>query len=102
MVVLRRAEGSPEPEAQAIIDQIFRYASRTPQGLNADMERIRGLHHILDAAQDALHVGVAKVNDPDSKVGYRTIEAKTGIHWQTVRKYSVAGTKYLNKEEGTP
>jgi tellurite resistance protein len=97
---LPRAKGTPDAAAAKIVEAIRNYARQTPSHeRDANIERIRGLHHIFDAARDSLDVGLAVVNAPGpGKVSYRKADAEIGIHWDTV-KYHVDHGKALLAEE---
>lgn len=89
MYKLPRATGTPDRRAKAIIKRINDYAVQPPSDdVDKNAERIRGLHHILDAAQDALRVGLAIVNAHGrGKLSYREAERRLGIHRDTVQAY---------------
>jgi hypothetical protein len=86
---LPRATGTPDRRAKAIIKRINDYAVQPPSDdVDKNAERIRGLHHILDAAHDALRMGLAVVNaHGPGKLSYRGAEERLGIHRDTVQAY---------------
>lgn len=89
MSTLPRATGTPGPAATEIMQRIHDYAARpASDDVDVNTERIRGLHHILDAAQDALRIGLAIVNaHGPGKLSYREAERRLGIHRDTVQSY---------------
>lgn len=97
MAVLPRAVGEPEFDALEIVELIRFYATRKPSpNVASNVERIRGLHHIYDAARDYLDVGMAVVNTaPDGRVSCRKIESEIGIHKDSVVKHVHNGKRLL-------
>lgn len=96
---LPRATGDPGPRAAEIVQQIHDYAERpASEDVEVNAERIRGLHHILDAAQDALRIGLAIVNahaPGKGKLSYRGAEQRLGIHRDTVQSYVRQGQEEI-------
>lgn len=89
MYKLPRAIGQPSGRAATLVRWIHDYATRPASNdVDDNVERIRGLHHILDAAQDALRMGMAVVNaEGPGKVSYREAEKRLGISKDTVQAY---------------
>lgn len=98
MSMLSRADGKPTPEAAALIRQMLTFAIQPPSDdQEANIQRVRDLHHILDGAKDALDAGMAVVNDAPygKKVSYRRVESELGWDKLTARKYVLRGKAVL-------
>jgi|SRR5882757_4838598 len=101
MSTLPRANGKPDREARAIVERIRAYARR-PASDNHDVnvQHVRGVHHILDAAHDALPVALAIANsEGPGKVSYRDVDRELGIHKDTVGYRVAQGKALLAKED---
>jgi hypothetical protein len=96
MSTLPRANGKPDREAARIVKQIRAYARRpASDDHDANIQHVRSVHHILDAAKDALPIALAIANsEGPGKVSYRDVDRELGIHKDTVG-YRVAQGKAL-------
>lgn len=99
MSVLPRAKGTPEPAAKRLIEQIAAYAAQpATDDIDDNIARLRGLHHIYDAARDALDVGLAIMQQaPHGKVSFRVAAAETGIHPSSVANHIDKGRQILKE-----
>lgn len=97
MSVLPHAQGQPDDEARKIITLIRRYARRvTADTIQENIERIRGLHHILDAARDNFDIGLLYANRAGrGAVSCRKIEEQLGINKDTVAKRTAKAKELL-------
>ena len=100
MSTLPRANRMPTPEAAEIVGLIRAYARRTASdNWEARVQHVRDVHHIYDAAKDALPIALAIANsEGPGKVSYRDVDRELGIHKDTVG-YRVAQGKALLAEE---
>jgi tellurite resistance protein len=85
MSVLPRAKGEPDREATRLVEQIRAYARRPPADeTDARIQHVRNVHHIYDAALDAINVALAIANsEGPGHASYRQMQAGLGIQKDT-------------------
>lgn len=101
MSVLPRANGQPDREAAKIIDRIRGYARQpASDDFDTNVQHVRNVHHIYDAAQDALNIALAIANQPGpGKVSYRDMDPELGLHKDTAASRVPKGRALLAEEE---
>lgn len=98
MFVLPRAQGEPSDRAAEIIQLIRDYAAAEPSETHEEnAQRVRDLHHLVNAATDSLYAGMARVNAAEhaGKVSVREMAPAMGLSGSWVWRHIKVGQELL-------